>query len=730
MSSSLESRKRHLAAITAALLAVLVSVPLTGGGALADTPSCATAETAAQTSQANLDSLLSQLSAAEKAESNDQAAIDEVTKDIASDNDVIQKYKDLESATDDASAIAQKAINEALGADKEVKAQPFNVVQEFALEKISENLHEEITEMTNLTRLISNNSWKNAAFLARLEQAQAAATLEFITLPALKLFQAVGTAVLAKDLGSLITADATLGTDLLRLNSMEADDKRASREIDALKARLTALQAQLAKDAGNATTLSGQVAAAQSAAQQALETAATACEPGSAPPAPTPPDHATTWGDPHLVTFDGVHYDFQQVGEFILAKSTVDDFQIQVRQRPWAGTSQTVAENAAVAFEVAGHRVGVYVNSAGTSVSTLVDGQSVTLSSTTPYTLPGGGTITSAPWASQETVSWPNGSVVTVDYSGGHYITLDVAVSAAEHGHLVGLLGNDDGNATGDLVTRTGTVLPGPPAATDLYGEFSGSWRIAQSESLFDYAAGQATATFTDLKFPYAPAALSGLSASATASATAICQAAGVTTEPFLDDCVLDVAETGDPRAALASINAQGFRTPAAPGGGLVENGSFEQPSDEGNLYIEYDGGSTDIPGWTVTGGSVDLTSSGYWQADDGTQSLDLAGSAPGGVTQSVATTAGDTYVLSWSLAGNTNCGDSVKTMDVEWNGTVVDAPAFDTAGQSNSSMGYVHDRVTVTATGSSSSIGFSDATAGDSLCGPVLDNVSLARRG
>jgi hypothetical protein len=64
--------------------------------------------------------------------------------------------------------------------------------------------------------------------------------------------------------------------------------------------------------------------------------------------------------------------------------------------------------------------------------------------------------------------------------------------------------------------------------------------------------------------------------------------------------------------------------------------------------------------------------------------------------------------------------------MDVDWNGTVVDAPTFDTTNTTNADMGYVQEQVTVTATGPSSTLTFSDATAGDTLCGPVLDNVSL----
>ena len=49
---------------------------------------------------------------------------------------------------------------------------------------------------------------------------------------------------------------------------------------------------------------------------------------------------AGSFGDPHFMYFtggDGGFFDFQAAGEFTLLKSTQDDFQIQVRQQPWAG---------------------------------------------------------------------------------------------------------------------------------------------------------------------------------------------------------------------------------------------------------------------------------------------------------------------------------------------------------------------------------------------------------
>lgn len=167
--------------------------------------------------------------------------------------------------------------------------------------------------------------------------------------------------------------------------------------------------------------------------------------------------------------------------------------------------------------------------------------------------------------------------------------------------------------------------------------------------------------------------------------------------------------------------------SPAVTSANLIQNGSFESPSIwQTTSLVEYDTGSTTMPGWTVGGDSVDLTGENYWDAEDGDQSLDLSGAAPGSVSQSVATTAGTVYTLTWWMAGNPNCGQPIKTMDVSWDGTVVDAPTFNDTGDSNTSMGWVQLQLNVQATGSSSVLEFADATTDQSQCGATLDNVSL----
>ncbi len=67
---------------------------------------------------------------------------------------------------------------------------------------------------------------------------------------------------------------------------------------------------------------------------------------------------ADAWGDVHLTTFDGLYYNFQGAGEFVLSQSTVagDTSTIQARMQPWS-TGSSVSVNTEIAAEIGTDRV-------------------------------------------------------------------------------------------------------------------------------------------------------------------------------------------------------------------------------------------------------------------------------------------------------------------------------------------------------------------------------------
>lgn len=112
--------------------------------------------------------------------------------------------------------------------------------------------------------------------------------------------------------------------------------------------------------------------------------------------------------------------------------------------------------------------------------------------------------------------------------------------------------------------------------------------------------------------------------------------------------------------AVLASL-AVGLLVEAAPAprkdpaGNLVTNGSFED-GPEFEVYKPLDKDATDLKGWVVTRGQIDVCQEkdGAWKAADGKRSLDLHGSPGfGGVKQTLDTRAGRKYRLTFQMTGN-----------------------------------------------------------------------------
>ncbi len=179
---------------------------------------------------------------------------------------------------------------------------------------------------------------------------------------------------------------------------------------------------------------------------------------------------------------------------------------------------------------------------------------------------------------------------------------------------------------------------------------------------------------------------------------------------------------------SVAPVSAIAASTPTASTS-IIRNGCFTAPSVSSS-WGEFGPGSKSIPSWTISGSSVDdavdAAKSG-WQPPPGCGfSVDLSGSAPGSVSQTVTTTPGANYELRWYLSGNWNCAPTVKTMHVVWDGQVVDAPTFNTTGLNATSMRWVLQSVMVKATSTESNVRFGDASIPPSQCGAILGGVSL----
>lgn len=149
-------------------------------------------------------------------------------------------------------------------------------------------------------------------------------------------------------------------------------------------------------------------------------------------------------------------------------------------------------------------------------------------------------------------------------------------------------------------------------------------------------------------------------------------------------------------------------------------NGSFESPTvtNNGGKYQYYSG--ADIPGWQI-GGSVDLVTNLIWPAPEGTQQLDLNGTASGSITQSLSNlVANGFYTLSFEYARHAFGANAPRTMDVFVNGTLLDS-----LSSNSPAPNYLLASYQVQATNAGDiSIMFASSSTGDT--GIVLDNVQL----
>ena len=242
--------------------------------------------------------------------------------------------------------------------------------------------------------------------------------------------------------------------------------------------------------------------------------------------------NGTTEGDPHVTTIDGVRYDFQSAGEFVLfrhkgnlegpacgekidaSESRHDDHdavEIQVRQFPVATTANTcVSLNGGVAARVGEHKVTYEPNLNGqpdpSRLQLRVDRKLINLDPSGMKLGDSGRIIpTSTPGGLE--VDFPDDSVLFVTpgwWASQSKWYLNVNVEPGRR--ACGLVGTVPQGSWLPALPDGTSIGPKPTSAheqyVELYGRFADAWRVTDKTSLFDYAAGTSTDTFTMRGWP------------------------------------------------------------------------------------------------------------------------------------------------------------------------------------------------------------------------------------
>lgn len=163
---------------------------------------------------------------------------------------------------------------------------------------------------------------------------------------------------------------------------------------------------------------------------------------------------------------------------------------------------------------------------------------------------------------------------------------------------------------------------------------------------------------------------------------------------------------------AIAALLVSSF----AANANLVTNGSFENTQSFSGHWTLLN----QVNGWTNEGAKFEIQKSslGIIAAQDGNQYLELDSTANYAISQSIATSAGQDYVLSFYYSPRVKNNDSTNRASVKWDGVEVIA-------LNSSSVGWQKVQVVVKATSNQSTLVFAGAGKSDSY-GALIDNISL----
>jgi hypothetical protein len=225
-------------------------------------------------------------------------------------------------------------------------------------------------------------------------------------------------------------------------------------------------------------------------------------------------------GDPHITTTNGINYDFQGVGEFVMLKH-LDKYEVQTRMTPVAttgpappnphtGLATCVSINTAAAVRAGKQRVTYQPNATGqpdpSGLQLRVDGALV-VGPVDGKTLDDGTKIWKDARTGELRVQHP-------DYTGVRitphwwapvnlwYLDVDMTPPPAS----AGIAGEVPPDGWLPALADGSSMGPKPADLQDrykaLYVKFADSWRVDDSSTLFDYSPGTSTKTYTMRAWP------------------------------------------------------------------------------------------------------------------------------------------------------------------------------------------------------------------------------------
>jgi choice-of-anchor C domain-containing protein len=172
---------------------------------------------------------------------------------------------------------------------------------------------------------------------------------------------------------------------------------------------------------------------------------------------------------------------------------------------------------------------------------------------------------------------------------------------------------------------------------------------------------------------------------------------------------------------------AAALLTATAANAVTLVNGSFEDGTAiaPGGFVTLETGDTTSITGWTVLSDGIDYIGT-YWQASEGSRSLDLSALTSGGILQSVSGfEVGKRYRITFDLSGNPDGGDNPKRMTMSATGGVAATYVYTLTDNTRADMNWTTLTYEFIASGIEQDIQFRSLELNPS--GTALDNVSIS---
>lgn len=223
-----------------------------------------------------------------------------------------------------------------------------------------------------------------------------------------------------------------------------------------------------------------------------------------------PPRIASTSGDPHMVTLDGLQYTFNGVGEFILITSLDVELNIQARMEQFKDDNRvampaSVVTSVAIQCNTSEVVVEIRLNEIRL-VDVLVNGELVDFTDTfslqkneTTIVTSKENNVTDTIWTSV-VCRFPNIALNVTAVK--KLINFNLMIAGQDlRGRLKGLLGNYNGRTDDDMTNRNGDVIPINSTLEYVHYNFGLTWMTNATESLFTYPDGKTHETFQNKIF-------------------------------------------------------------------------------------------------------------------------------------------------------------------------------------------------------------------------------------